>query len=122
MTDVPEAKPGERKRTIIWAVVGAIAILMAIIGGINACSKRPDSNANSKYEAIAQCEDRIKQLLKSPATAEFETDATGSGTWKVTGTVDSDNSFGASLRSSFQCTVVISGDSATTTVDYLTET
>lgn len=76
-------------------------------------------DSNNKYEAIAQCEERVKQLLKAPSTAEFTTDASGGGAWTVTGTVDSENSFGAMLRSNFQCTVKITGDTATTTVDFL---
>lgn len=68
---------------------------------------------------MAQCESRIESLLKAPSTAEFDSQATGSGTWTVTGTVVAENSFGAMVRSSYQCTVVIDGDRAFTSVDFL---
>jgi len=76
-------------------------------------------DSNNAYEAVSQCESRIEGMLKSPATARFDSKATGSGTWTVNGTVDSENSFGATVRSSYQCTVVINGDRATTTVNWL---
>jgi len=93
-----------------------IGVVASLIGG-----NRSDSSSNdNQYEAIAQCEARIERLLKAPSTAEFDSSATASGgVWTVTGTVDSENSFGAMLRSNFQCTVEIHTDTATTTVDYL---
>ncbi len=46
-------------------------------------------------------------------------DVSGSGPYTVTGTVDSENSFGAMLRSNFQCTVTVTDDKTLTSVDYL---
>lgn len=117
---IPVAKTGGRRGfgcLIVFAV-----ILVAFVGCTVAISINGGNrdSSNNKYEAIAQCESRVEKLLKSPSTAEFDTDATGSTTWTVTGTVDSQNGFGATVRSSFQCTVVMNGDqTATTTVDYL---
>lgn len=101
-------------------VVGlvALSVLIGFLSSLNGGGS-DDYDANNKYEAIARCEERVKALLKAPATAEFDTDARGSGTWTVSGTVDSENSFGAMLRTHFQCTVVIKGTTATTTVDFL---
>lgn len=99
---------------VVLVVAGLIAFLSSLARGSN-----DEYDSNNKFEAIAQCEARIEKLLKAPSTAEFDSDATGSGTWTVSGTVDSENSFGAMLRSNFQCTVKIAGNSATTTVDYL---
>lgn len=102
---------------VTLALVGAAALLLQ--------DGRNDSDANlpdfgTSQEAIAQCEARIAKLLTSPATAVYDTSATASRTvWTVNGAVDSENGFGALLRSEFQCSVAIEDGTATTTVDYL---
>jgi len=105
-----------------WGCVGcialpALAITFALLSG--AFNSDREDDYNNEVIAISQCEDRVKSLLKAPATAQFNSEASGYGTWKVTGSVDSQNSFGAMVRSYFQCTVKISGDTATTKVDFL---
>lgn len=118
--DSPELQP-KKNNGFLWGCLGCVTVpvlilvIMMIVGAVNG-SKGYDSN--NKYEAIAQCEARVKDMLKAPSTASFDSDATGDGTWKVTGTVDAENSFGAKIRSAYSCTVVINGDRATTTVDY----
>lgn len=87
-----------------------------VVGGGNM-----QDDAHHDLESIAQCEARIGEMLKAPATADFHssTTAAGDGQWTVTGTVDAENSFGATVRASYGCTVVMNDDStATTTVDY----
>lgn len=104
-------------------LIGAIVLFAALFAGCGAVNHSSNSSSiNNSTEAIAQCESRIGQLLKAPSTAEYTSDASGSGAgpWTVTGTVDADNSFGAKIRSSYQCTVTMSGDMATTTVDSFT--
>ena len=118
---VPDAANGKPSNPLRGCFIGCgLLIFIPLIFIIIAVSNSDgDSSSNSgQYEAIAQCEARIENLLKAPATADFETSASGSGsTWTVTGSVDAENSFGALIRSTFQCTVVLQGDSATTTVD-----
>lgn len=101
----------------------ALLVFAGIMGAVAGNRDDGPSATGGKYEAIAQCEARIERLLKAPSTAEFDSDATGSGAgpWDVTGVVDAENSFGAALRSSFGCTVTMSGDMATTTVDYFND-
>lgn len=101
-------------------VIGVIVLIGVIVGVSSALAPKKQYDANNKFEVIAQCEDRVKERLKAPSTAKFDNEeATGSGTWTVTGTVDSENSFGATLRASFQCTVVVQGDTIKTRVDSL---
>lgn len=105
---------------------GVVVFLVVLgIGGWIYGSSRGDdpSPRYDKYEAIAQCEARVEKLLKSPSTADYDSNATGSGTgpWKITGVVDAQNSFGATVRASYGCTVTMSGDMATTAVDYFNE-
>lgn len=105
---------------IIFATIAIPAILFTIGSYLKPDSGR--SETNSSYEATAQCEARIDRLLKAPATATHDSTATGAGaTWTVAGTVDSLNSFGGLVRSTYQCTVVMheAAGTATTTIDYL---
>lgn len=109
-------------RIATGVALGFLAVVVGFTALTSGGNDDSDYDSNNKYEAVAQCEARIENLLKSPATAEFDTDATGSGTWKVAGTVDSENGFGAQVRSDFECTVVMNSDStATTTVNFLTQ-
>ena len=118
---IPNAAIGKPSNPVQGCLIGCgVLVLIPLVFVIIAvASSDGSSSSNSgQYEAIAQCEARIENLLKAPATADFETSATGSGsTWTVSGSVDAENSFGALIRSTFQCTVVLQGDSATTTVD-----
>lgn len=54
---------------------------------------------------IAACRESVRNQLKSPKSADFGNEvATGSGgSYTVTGTVDAENSFGASIRARFSC-------------------
>ncbi|WP_455502025.1 hypothetical protein [Gemmiger sp.] len=65
-----------------------------------------DSYGHNKYDAITIAEKEVKAKLKSPSTAKFssssETSVTRSGnTWRITGWVDAQNGFGATLRNSY---------------------
>lgn len=75
-------------------------------GGTIASSSEKDSYGHTKYDAITIAEKQVKAKLKSPSTAKFsaasETSVTRSGnTWRVTGWVDAQNGFGATLRNSY---------------------
>ena len=117
------AAPGlqpKKSSSGFWGCLGCLGVILVVvvIFGVVGANREP-YDGNNEYEAISQCEARIERLLKAPATAEFDSKATGGGSWTVNGTVDSENGFGAKIRSSFQCSVVIEGDTATTTVDWL---
>lgn len=107
---------------IAWITVGVIvAVFVAvamIVGAVNGNAQKP-YDANNADEAISQCEAAVEKQLKSPTTAKFHLTATGYDTWTVTGTVDSQNSFGAMVRSETQCTVIVDGDSIKVRVDQL---
>jgi hypothetical protein len=118
MTDATQ----RRQRIDRWAIAAVIGliVILGVVSCVASCFKR---DPHHDLESIAQCEARISKLLKAPATANFDSSTTTDGTgWTVTGTVDSENSFGANVRSDYQCTVVMnSNNTATTTVDYLNE-
>jgi hypothetical protein len=92
-------------------------VTMAVIYVIYLFSKCPDSSStsseyygDSKISAYTSAEIFIKSRLKSPATAKFqpfdESMVSYSGDeYIVTGYVDSQNSFGALIRSHFRATL-----------------
>lgn len=121
----PPLTPGKADPTFkffMWVccgfpVFGGVAIVLVL--AISAAFNGGSSSSDNTVEAQIACESRVKDALKSPSTADFSDDVTGSGPYTVTGTVDSENSFGAMLRSEFQCTVKVTGDQTFTTIDYL---
>lgn len=79
-----------------------------------------NDDAGDAGTARYACEERVKNSLKSPSTADFSgVTTTGSGPYSVTGDVDSQNGFGAMVRSSFSCSVRMTDDTAYTTVEYI---
>jgi hypothetical protein len=89
-----------------WAVV--VIPLLAL----GACSSEP-YDPDNEFEAEAQCESFVEDRLKSPSTAEFDLSASPAGSgWLVTGTVDSQNGFGAMIRGSVRCELHFEGDTA----------
>ena len=72
----------------------------------------------SKFLAYNYAEDFIEQRLKSPSTAEFpgvsEKDShitdLGGGKYQINSWVDSQNSFGAIIRSKWSCKIIFTDD------------
>lgn len=119
MTDSADEWRAKVNRWAIGIVI-ALAVVLGFVGCVAGSMRSGDRNHDR--EAIAQCEARIEKLLKSPSTADFDSHASalGSDRWEVAGTVDAENSFGATVRASYGCTVVINDNgTATTTVDHL---
>lgn len=91
----------------VWIVTVVVAVL--VIGGIVTGTSFGGSTDDEGPDAVGAqvaCQDRVKTALKSPATAEFsgvKAVPQGGNTWTVRGAVDSQNSFGALLRSTFTC-------------------
>lgn len=69
--------------------------------------------ASAEKAAYQACQEEVKRSLRSPASAVFPRlgdgarisgDLSGTADVSISGYVDSQNSFGAMLRSSFHCT------------------
>lgn len=86
---------------IIIAIIAVVALLVWRSG-----QEEPDVDLNGDAKRVCQ-EEFIPKRLKAPATAEFSgvSVTTAGDTYTVTGSVDSQNSFGALVRSSFACVV-----------------
>ena len=69
--------------------------------------KNMERALGSEVEARSMCEQFVSDRLKSPATAEFQirTAVLEGSTWTVSGFVDSQNSYGALIRSEFTCSM-----------------
>lgn len=105
-----QAAPKRRIGGLAWlAIIGIpVAAIAGFLGATN-----PGGDRNTEAYAIVKCQEAVKNQLKSPTTADFTgSSATGDGTWTVTGSVSSQNGFGATVRSSFQCSVMVEAESA----------
>jgi len=119
IVDEKRAATTERRILVGVGIFGAIVIAFGIFVAVTTSGDEDVYSSNNSLEAIAQCEDLVQAELKAPSTAKFDSTATGFGEWTVTGTVDSENSFGAMLRSEYQCTVIIEGESIKRRLDSL---
>jgi hypothetical protein len=113
-------------RRSLWPLV----MLALVIGGLAAVTAHkdkppdepvrvsaPSTEPDRKLDAFNACKSFVKSRLKAPATAVFrnpleddgEVEITGAGTgpYVVVSTVDSQNGFGALLRSEFICKVTL---------------
>lgn len=106
-----------KSRPVGWWLVGGLLVLGVIAGFIT----RGDGTSNSRPEvtrfmAVTICEDAVKQHLRAPATAQFPDPLAvpeEHGRWLVRGAVDSQNMFGALVRSEYVCRAWMAPDGDT---------
>lgn len=88
----------------LFGVVGLVLLVVAFP------PPEPAASNNTAEQAEAMCYTFVRPRLKAPATAKFQYGA-GSArqrpgdslAWTASGAVDSENSFGALLRTRFEC-------------------
>lgn len=110
-----------------WKVAGLGVVLLVVTAAASGCEATEDMSAtsdNGQEVSVARagaadvCEKFVQDRLKSPGSATFrdpfgdQVTYTGDGDGPITvnASVDSENSFGASLRSAYTCTVSSIGD------------
>lgn len=101
---------------VLAVAIGGCFLISVFAAVINPSSGTSASDAPSTYEyqlsARAFSESYIERLLKAPSTAEFcrgsATDL-GDNRWRVVSCVDSQNSYGAMIRSDWETTLLYSG-------------
>lgn len=99
--------------------IGVVVVGVLVIVGIFVFSPKDPANAYSA-QSIQACRDAVRADLKAPSTADFsseQADKTSDDpvTYRVTGSVDADNSYGAHIRSSYTCTAEPHEDGTTDT-------
>lgn len=97
-----------------WLAVIVGAVVLLTIGGLFACSAMyGDSDGVSDTEVRNQCREWARDRLQSPSTAEFKAEEVapaGDNRWTVTGAIDAENGFGATVRATYTCTIRLDGD------------
>lgn len=99
-------------------VAGYILTIVFFIFIFKFCANLMEGDGTSnnpgpdKYLAYGVAEDEVKARLKSPSTADFpimdienHTTKIDSVTFKINSYVDSQNGFGATIRSNWGCTI-----------------
>lgn len=88
---------------------GCLGVVALVIVTAVACSigGGEDSWEPTATEARLVCEDWVRDQLKAPATADFTDGAESGGpsSYTISGEVDAENSFGATLRTSWTCSI-----------------
>ena len=114
---VPKLVPKVKPPISNFMVVFLLLLMSLMVAGLFLPSTK-NKQQNSPTQAWTLCEQFVSDRLKAPSTADFsgysETTITGSGLgpWKVSGYVDSQNSFGAKLRSRYSCVFTYEGETA----------
>ncbi|MCD4760769.1 hypothetical protein K8R42_02615 [bacterium] len=122
-----EQKPNKKfyKKWWFWLIV---IIVLAIIGSggndsnnsqnktvVNEPPKIEEEQSATELQAYIMSQSFIKPLLKSPSTADFSNynytaNDLGDNKWLVASSVDSQNSFGAMLRTMYSVIITYNGD------------
>lgn len=111
----------KKKASPLLGLLGLLVVAgLCVIGGVlifgGGDDKKVDPVAdNRSTNAEVMCEQFIEKRLKAPATAEYpkpETSKDGA-TYTVRGGVDSENGFGAKIRTAYTCIVRDNGDTWT---------
>ena len=119
-TLVPEKPAAQQPSRLRW--VGGMAVVAVLVLAGSALAASGGGSGNEAGAQVA-CETFIKERLKSPSSAKFNhlRAVQLDETYKVTTQVDADNSFGASIRSTWTCRVIRDDSKRSWTLDLLDE-
>lgn len=117
-TQVAPRRTGRSGLQVLAIVIGLLALMAVMQKGQTSPQTMPAAQPSvhgSTSQAMVQCRGHVRDRLRAPATAQFsgfnETNAQEVSTdlFRVTGYVDAENSFGANIRTTYQCTVQYEG-------------
>lgn len=99
-------------------IIAVIAVITFISNLKEDDSSSSSSSSTNKFMAYSCAEDFVEKQLKSPSTAKYpkvmEKDnhitELGNNRYKINSWVDSQNSFGATIRTRFSCIIIFEGD------------
>jgi len=94
---------------------GFIALVMVlIIGGctVSMFNGGDKKSEPTEYDARYYCQEFVKEKLKAPSTAKFSNQtASGAGaSWRSSGTVEAQNTFGGMVATPYSCTLTYNTD------------
>lgn len=113
--------PRKRSSAWLWWTLGGLAALMTVLTVVVAAQEGPQrsskpstSASDDRKDAWFECKVAVLGLLKSPGSAEFPwyepTFVAGaSPSYLVNAYVDAQNSFGATVRTPFDCAITKTG-------------
>lgn len=108
--------PTKKPKTPLWFLLifvpgVLIAFMVAIYYENRSAGPTEPAQADESRQAERACRRYIEQQLKAPATARYPTPSTSKDgpEYTVTGSVDSQNSFGALVRTQYKCMVSSEG-------------
>lgn len=134
MDSILKREKEERRKEIKEKIINTLVviIMIAVFAGVvfqfRGCTNSPSSsNSSSSYspsesvenkvdsiKAYSCAKEKVLEVLKSPSSADFPSIFSGDikfnqagDSWTVDSYVDAQNSFGASLRSTFSCSLTI---------------
>jgi hypothetical protein len=107
-----------KKPTPLWKLFVGVVVIFAVIIFLNSMCNRSETETVDDQNLVAWgiCKQFIRDRLKAPTTAKFETynrygvKQLDTDDWQVTIQVDAQNSFGAMLRSTYVCKIQDKGD------------
>jgi hypothetical protein len=109
----PEEKAAIERGGKRWAIGIGVAIVGIVILVATYNPHHEATPAEKQADAKRACQEQfIPARLKAPGTAQFTDVAVTElgGSYRVAGSVDSQNGFGALVRASFTCSVRLDGD------------
>jgi hypothetical protein len=118
MTEPTQERTAEEKAAIErggkkWAIGFGVVLVAAVAFIATRNMHTTPTPEDRQADAKRACQEKfIPDRLKAPATAQFSSVTVSgfSGTYTVSGAVDSQNAFGALVRASFTCSVHLDGD------------
>lgn len=106
-----------------WTRVVLLVVGAFVAGTILVAVFAPESAIDRRASAFSVCTQFVTEQLRAPATAQFPAvsaavvNRMSGDEWEVRAHVDSQNGFGALLRSTFNCTVRFDGEDQWRLVD-----
>ena len=111
---VVQQAPKKKKRSGCIAFLALVILIACAVicalgqGGSSTRSTRTPKPGHNEIDARTMCAEFVKDRLKSPSTAKFDYRSEtavhhGKGRYTVTGAVDAQNAFGATIRTQYIC-------------------
>jgi len=104
--ELAEKQPAKPTKGTGCLITIGVIFALAILGSV--CGDSGGSSGSDSYGAVSVCKEFVVGRLASPSSADFggtSSSVVVTNRYRVTGWVDSQNAFGAQVRSDFVCVV-----------------